>query len=160
MITTTTNPSTGGHHLASPRAGGALTAWRSGDFLAVLRTVLKANAAFSLLGGVVAVAAGAVVADLLDVNVWLVRVIGAGLVIFAADVWWVARRPANQITTYARLVSAADASWVVGTVVVIALGLVSTAGAIVLAVVAAAVADFGALQWYASAKADRAALGG
>ena len=117
-----------------------------------LRSALVANAAFSAVGGIVAVFAGAQVADLMDVNAWLVRAVGAALLVFAVDVWLVSRRPESQLVPLSRLISVSDASWVLGTVVVIAAGLVSGAGIVVLGIVGAVVADFAIVQWWAASK--------
>jgi hypothetical protein len=115
-----------------------------------LRLVLTANAATSALAGVVALAAGDWAAERLGVDtVGLVRAVGAALLVFAAGVLAVARARRDVLHREAALVSAADAAWVVATVVLVVAGAFSTEGAIIAAVMAAGVADFGALQlWF------------
>ncbi|MEM9033652.1 MAG: hypothetical protein AAGA99_01225 [Actinomycetota bacterium] len=117
-----------------------------------LRQILLTNATTSGLGGLAALVAAGPVDDLLgtDAPGW-VRLVGAGLVAFAASVVLVARSDAPALTRDARLVSLGDASWVLGTVATITLGWYSTSGVIVMAAVGAMVATFGALQWHWSA---------
>jgi hypothetical protein len=112
-----------------------------------LRAVLTLNAATSAAAGLVALAAGGWVADLLDVStVGLVRLVGAALLVFAADVLLVARATPARLHRWAAVVSAADAAWVVATVALIAAGAFGGTGVVIAAVMGVGVADFGALQ--------------
>jgi hypothetical protein len=75
-----------------------------------------------------------------------VRIVGAGLVLFAALVLWTARSTTRRVVIGAPVISVGDVSWVVGTIVTIVLGWYSTVGAIVMAVVGVAVGSFGVAQ--------------
>ena len=108
-----------------------------------LRAVLRINAATSALGGLAAAVAPDTLDRLLDTGQpTAVRVVGAGLVSFAAWVFVVARWPAHRLRHEAVSISAGDAAWVVASVVTIALGWYSPGGAIVVAAVAAMVGSF------------------
>jgi hypothetical protein len=112
-----------------------------------LRLVLRANAAFSLLSGIVVVVAHREVDELLGLDLpLLVVAVGVGLVAFGVIVAGIAGSPPRQLRTSALAVSGADAAWVVGTVVVVAGGVVDGGGAAVLGVVGTLVAGFGTAQ--------------
>ena len=117
-----------------------------------LRLVLRANATFSLVGGVVALVAGSWLSEQLGIDhVVITRLLGAGLIIFAGDVLFVSRRPEPKLLTESALISTGDFIWVAATVVVLLTGILSTTGVIVATVVGLAVADFGASQlWFRS----------
>jgi hypothetical protein len=109
-----------------------------------LRTVLRLNGAFSLVTGLVGLAAAGPVADLLGVDAsWPIRLVGGGLVPFAAAVAWIAGAPRSALHRWAGAVSAADLGWVAATVVVLAGGWLSTAGAVILGVIGLVVLDLG-----------------
>ena len=112
-----------------------------------LRLVLAANATSSGLGGLAALLVGGPVADLLgtDQVVW-VRLVGAGLVVFAAFVAWTARAPRASLVRETPAISAGDAGWVLGTIVTVGLGWYSAPGAVVMGLVGAMVGTFGTLQ--------------
>jgi hypothetical protein len=121
-----------------------------------LRRVLTANAAFSLAGGFTALVAGSWVSAQLGIDhVVLTRLLGFGLVLFAADVLRISRLPEASLLGRAALVSAADAMWVLATIVVLATGVLSTTGAIVAAAVGLVVADAGATQLWLRRRATR-----
>jgi hypothetical protein len=104
--------------------------------------VLRLNAGFSALTGLVALVAGGPVADLIGIGqVWLVRSTGAGLLGFAAAVALVAAAPRPALTHWSRLISVADLAWVVGTVGVVAAGWLASAGVVLLGLVAVVVLD-------------------
>jgi hypothetical protein len=112
-----------------------------------LRLVLATNATTSGLGGLAAVvAAGTVDSALGTDSIMWVRIVGAGLVLFAALVLWTARSTTRRVVIGAPVISVGDVSWVVGTIVTIVLGWYSTVGAIVMAVVGVAVGSFGVAQ--------------
>lgn len=117
-----------------------------------LRRALVTNSQFSCLGGVAALVFGDQLAEMMDVNAWLVRIVGACLLVFALDVWFVSRRGVQQLVPLAKLISASDAAWVLGTIVVIVSGLVSGVGMVLLGVVGLAVADFAIVQWWSASK--------
>lgn len=114
----------------------------------LLRDALVANAMFSAVTGSLLLMAGGGVAEFLGVEAsWIVRLIGAALLPFAAAVA-IASQPQNLAATSAFSISAADFAWVVASVVLLALwpDLLSPAGRVALAVVAAIVAAFGVAQ--------------
>lgn len=112
-----------------------------------LRLVLNANATTSGLGGLAAVVLGGPVDELLGTgSVGWVRLVGAGLVMFAAFVAWTARAPRARLIRDTPSISAGDAAWVLGTVVTAALGWYSTTGVVAMGLVAAMVATFGIMQ--------------
>lgn len=135
-MTTTTVPTT-----AVPTNTGSATPERR------LRLVLAANATMSIVFGLIGAIGAGGVADLLGVDqVWLVRLVSVGLILFGIDVALTARAATHRLPTGALLVSIADWSWVAATVVVVALGLLSTASVVIMGIVGLAVADFALLQ--------------
>ena len=118
---------------------------RSPDGL--LRIVLRSNATTSGLGGIVAAAAPGPIDDILGTGQqgW-VRLVGIGLVLFAASVVATSRLDVGQMRRLVPGISAGDGSWVVGSVVAIALGWFSTGGAVVIGLVALMVGAFGVAQ--------------
>ncbi len=118
--------------------------------IARLRLVLKANAIFSFTSGAVALVAGSWISRELGIDdVVLTRLLGGGLILFAGAVMVISRLDEPRLRAESALVSIADFTWVIGTVVVLLTGWLNTTGNLVLAVVGLAVADFGATQlWY------------
>jgi hypothetical protein len=112
-----------------------------------LRLVLRSNALTSGFGGLVAVAAPARLDEVLGTGHpgW-VRIVGAGLVAFAGIVALVSRASTPLVVRLAPMISVADASWVVGTILTIAAGWYSNAGAVLMASVAAMVGGFSIAQ--------------
>ena len=112
-----------------------------------LRVRLRQNAAFSGAGGVAAAAGCVPLADAMGVGQWwLLLAVGLGLLGFAAIVWIAASRPIPALLTDALEISIADALWVIGSAVVVALGVFSALGAILMLGQAAVVAFFGVTQ--------------
>lgn len=112
-----------------------------------LRKVLLLNTEFSLLTGTAGLAAGGPIADFLDVDqVWLVRLLGAGLLAFAVAVFAISRARIPTLIALSIEVSIGDLAWVAGTAVVIALGWLSTGGAIAMGVIALIVLELGIFQ--------------
>lgn len=112
-----------------------------------LRQALMFNAEFSAISGIAALVAGSPIANLLGIEqVWLIRLLGAGLLVFALSVFLVSRSDDKTLRAGSLEISLADLGWVIGTAVVIALGWLSTTGAIVMAAVAALVLGFGIAQ--------------
>ncbi|MGD9753141.1 MAG: hypothetical protein AB7W59_19275 [Acidimicrobiia bacterium] len=114
-----------------------------------LRCVLAVNAATSAVTGALALSAGRATADALGTGaVTVVRVLGAGLLLFALDVALLAsgrlRRP--TLAHGALAVAALDAAWVAGSIAVVLGAELSGTGRAVVAVQAIGVADFAALQ--------------
>lgn len=124
-----------------------------------LRYTLRANAALSFTAGLTAAVFAPWVSETLGIDhVGLTRAVGIGLMVFAVDVVLIASRPAEQVRSWTRLVSAADAAWVAATVAVLAAGVLTTTGTVVAVVLGLAVADFGISQlWLRSRAGDECA---
>ncbi len=130
------------------------------DHTGRLRTVLRINAVFSTVTGAISLAAGGPVAEFLGVDqVWLIRLIGAGLLGFAALVLMVARSSEEQLDPGSRVVSFNDFGWVLATIVVLALGWLTTAGAVVMGLIGLVVLELGIAQLLARRKMLAAASG-
>jgi len=115
---------------------------------AKLRSVLVTNTALSVTTGLTGLLLGGPVADALGVDqVWLIRLLGAGLLGFAGVVFLVARSAQPVLQRWSRDISQADLGWVAGTIVAIALGWFSTSGALIMSTVALAVLVLGLAQY-------------
>ena len=112
-----------------------------------LRNILRLNATTSFAGAGVAVAAPAVLDRLLGTGQpgWI-RIVGAGLGLFAIDVALVAGSRTRRLRTLTPFIIVADGLWVIGTALTIALGWYAMGGAVVLGAVGVMVATFAALQ--------------
>lgn len=109
-----------------------------------LRLYLRGNAVFSLLTGAIAALDAGPVSDFLDVEqTWLVRAVGVGLLAFSVMLFLTARQSDGVIRQAAPMISLGDFGWVAATPVIIALGWLSTAGALVMTAVALVVLAFG-----------------
>lgn len=114
-----------------------------------LRKVLLANTEFSIATGLAGLIFGAPIAETLGVDqVWLIRLLGTGLLGFAGVVFLISRSPQPVLQQWSGEISHADFGWVIGTVVIIALGWLSRTGAIIMAVIAVAVLALGLAQHY------------
>jgi len=123
-----------------------------------LRLVLAANAVFSMTSGLIALVAGSWMSRTLGIDhVVLTRILGAGLVLFGTAVGLLSRLAENRLVPGALVVSIADASWVVGTVLVVATGVLTGAGNMIAIAVGLVVADFGAAQYRLRSKLARPA---
>lgn len=130
--------------------------WTSSDPAAALRMVLRLNAGSSALIGAAMAAAPEPLAALclagpvqllgLD-GAALVRLVGLGLLPFAAFAAWVAARPAAR-PALVRAICMLDWSWVLGSALLLALGwsAFTWTGAILLDLMAVAVAGYAVLQ--------------
>lgn len=139
-----------------PSIPSSSTVPRSPASLVPLRTGLRVNAGFSALSGAAAVVAARPVGDLLGVGdsspvdeTLVIRLVGAGLIVFAALVAILSMAHPDRVVRDTVAVSAGDAAWVVATIVVVALGWFSTTGAVVMGLVALVVAAFAVEQlWF------------
>lgn len=122
----------------------------------LLPLVLEVNAATSLAAGAVGLAAGRWSADRLglDDTRW-VRLVGAGLILFALAVAAASRLRGPALARAARLISVADAAWVIGTVAVVAAGVLSTGGVVIAVVMGVGVADLGLAQLWLAGRLSR-----
>lgn len=115
----------------------------------LLRRALQFNAGFSLLSGLVLTLAPRMVGNWLGVHLdGLYIAMGAVLILFGVGLLRNARRLETNLSE-AKLASALDVLWVLGSAVVIALpgtGL-SVSGKWLMAIVADVVALFALLQW-------------
>jgi hypothetical protein len=113
----------------------------------LLRIVLRTNATTSGLGGLVAALAPGPLDEVLGTGQegW-VRLIGIGLVAFAALVVGTSRFDREQLVRAVPGISLGDGSWVVGTIIALALDWFSTSGAVVMGLVGVMVGVFGVEQ--------------
>jgi hypothetical protein len=127
-----------------------------------LRTALLANAAFSVSCALLMIFRPTLVGDLLGIQApWVLRGVGLGLGLFAADLIHQATRP-RMASWRALYASGADFLWVLGTSIGIALfpGALSAAGMWIALGVAGVVFIFGAWQLWAVDRAHRAPRAG
>ncbi len=112
-----------------------------------LRSVLAANATTSGLAGLTALTASGRVDHWLDTGhpAW-VRVLGAGLVVFAGAAVALSRSNEQHLRRWAPAVSVADGAWVVASVATITAGWYSTSGAALVGTIAAVVGTFAIAQ--------------
>lgn len=114
---------------------------------ALLRIVLRTNAITSGFGGLVAAIAPGPLGDLLGTGQdrWI-RLVGIGLVAFAAVVVVASRLDRDALVRVVPAISVGDGSWVVGTLLAFSLGWFSTGGAVVMSLVGVMVGVFGVEQ--------------
>ena len=113
----------------------------------LLRNTLLINAGSSLLFGGAALAFADPLAQWTGIASWILYVLGAGLVLFAADVAWTATRdPINPL--FAKAIIAADVAWVAGSGLSLLLfsDRLTTLGQWSIELIALAVAAFAVLQ--------------
>lgn len=111
-----------------------------------LRLVLAANAATSALAGVAALVGASAWADTLGIDsTGIIRLVGAGLVLFAVDVA-LAARSTHGLCRNALVISMLDLAWVLATAIVLATGDLTTTGTVVALVMGVGVLDFALLQ--------------
>jgi hypothetical protein len=128
--------------------------------VAEVRGVLRANAAVTGACGGLVLAAGGPLADVLDVGRPVVWAVGAFFVVLAIEVGVLASRsPAVAVGT-ARLLAVADAAWAVGTVAVVAAGLLPFPGALLPLAVAVVTAGFSVAEHRAAAAVPPATTAG
>ena len=119
-----------------------------------LRRWLRANSAFSALSGSAMLVFSGSLPALLGIGVWWVyAAIGALLVLYAAHLWRVAGRLVDRAEILAIVVG--DAVWVLVSVVLLALGVLSSAGIWIVAGVALVIAVFAVMQWKGLAQTER-----
>jgi hypothetical protein len=125
-----------------------------------LRNLLRSNALFSTATGLVAAVAAGPVAELLGVDqVWVVRVLGGGLVAFAGLVFVVSGLRTSLLRPATLIVSIGDLAWVAGTLATFALGWLSTSGVVVMGATGVVVLGLGLAQLRARAEGARAIAG-
>ena len=160
MSMNTTQPATHIDHPDDNLSGRLTRPGRTIDAGRLLPLVLEVNAATSIAAGAVGLAAGRWSADRLglDDTFW-VRLVGAGLILFALAVAAASRLRGPALVRAGRLTSVADAAWVVGTVAVVAAGVLSTGGLVIAVVMGVGVADLGLAQLWLAARLARTPAG-
>ncbi len=113
----------------------------------LLRSTLVINGVSTALCGLTLLLAPGRLANLLGVSPpALLAGVGAGLVLYAAGLFWTARRqPIPGAAAWAAIVL--DLGWVLGSVALVELGILTSIGAGLVALVAAAVLVFAVLQF-------------
>jgi len=123
----------------------------------LLRSTLVINGISTVLCGVALLAAPGALAELLGVSPpVLLAVVGGGLVLYAAGLFWTARRhPIPDAAAWTAIVL--DLGWVIGSVAVIEVGILTRIGTGLVALVAAGVLTFAVLQFVGVRKTPRPA---
>jgi len=122
-----------------------------------LRNLLRCNALLSTATGLGAAVGGGPVAELLGVDqVWVVRVLGGGLVAFAGLVFVVSGMRTSLLRPASLIVSIGDLGWVVATLATIAVGWLSGSGVGVMGATGVVVLGLGLAQLRARAEVARA----
>lgn len=115
-----------------------------------LKTTLLINTVSSATAGAVLVVAPTTMAGIIgDVLAWLCQLVGAGLMLFAAWVYWISRRLPNARTGVS-WIFALDMVWVLGVPVVMLIfaSHLTLWGHLLLGGSAALVAVFALLEWH------------
>jgi hypothetical protein len=122
----------------------------------ILRTVFAVDRAFAASSALLLIAAGPILANVLDWPAWVVVAIGAALAPYALLLHRIHRSGALR-SALARLTAAGDLGWVVGSIVLLIgwPGATGTAGKWLVAVIAVAVADIGLVKLYGWRRPDR-----
>jgi hypothetical protein len=124
-----------------------------------LRNTLRLNTVTSFAGGFAAVVAGGAVSRLLGTEHTVeVRIVGAGLCLFALGVVIVAGSRISRLLRWAPAITAMDAAWVAASIGTVALGWYSTSGAVVIMLVAGVVGVLAVRQATAIRRSRRLAL--
>ena len=114
----------------------------------ILRKVLVANAFYSSLSGITIIAIAGILGEMMGIpNLWILRIIGGGLVLFALSILPAIKKlPGN--TKPARSIAFQDWAWVAGAVAIISLQLfdMTNSGYWILGIVSVPVAIFAFLQ--------------
>ncbi len=113
-----------------------------------LRRVLRLNAANCVVSGTALTVAAGPIDNLLDTGHpgW-VRLVGIGLLPFAAICWWAAAGPLQRLRSVTPLIIAGDVTWVVASVVTVLLGWYSGGGIVAVLAMAVVVDVFAVLQF-------------
>ena len=113
----------------------------------LLRSTLIINGISTALCGLALLLAQAPLAELIGIPVpTVLAAVGAGLVLYAAALFWTARRrPIPAAAAWAAIVM--DLGWVIGSVALVEAGLLTSIGMLLVGLVALAVFVFAALQF-------------
>ena len=125
-----------------------------------LRNLLRLNSVFSTVTGAVGLIVAGPIAAFLGVDqIWLVRLLGAGLLGFAAATFAVSGTRTSVLRRWSQVISLNDLGWVAGTVIVIAAGWFSTQGATAMGLIGIIVLVLGVSQMRAQRRLTAAAAG-
>lgn len=117
------------------------------------RLALRVNAGFSTVTGLIAIIAAGWVSDRSGVDhTLIVRLVGVGLLVFAADLVRQSRLPAEKLPFALLQTSIADLGWIVATPIVIAIVDLTRAGTIGAIAIAAVVLDLAIAQMWVRSK--------
>ncbi len=123
-----------------------------------LRNLLRLNSEFSIVTGAVGLIAAGPVAEFLGVDqVWIIRLLGAGLLGFATAVFAVSGTRTTVLQRWSQIISINDLVWVAGTIAVIGLGWLSTRGSIAMGLIGLIVLELGVSQMRARSRLAAAA---
>lgn len=123
-----------------------------------LRAVLGVNALVSGLAGLAAAVAAEPVADLLGTgHTAIVRAVGIGLVLFAADLVILRATSRRWLVAGSKVVAVADAGWSLGTVAVALSGALDPLGVAVVLATGLMTAEFAYLEWTGAVRSAEAA---
>jgi len=123
------------------------TTMTTSDPQSLLRWSLRGNALFSTLSGIAFTAFGSAMARTIGLAVpMILPAIGLGLLGFAAYLLFVASRDEISLSRTWSII-AGDLAWVVGTIPVVAAGLLNQTGVIAAIAIAEVVLGFAALQY-------------
>lgn len=123
-----------------------------------LRLALRLNAGFSTLSALVILLAHAELAELMGVVPPILFATAAGLAAFAGYLaFTAARSDVEKLRSESLQHSLADIAWVVTSIAIVASGVLTEAGNLILGAVALPVLGLGLAQWRALPKLDSAA---
>ena len=118
-----------------------------------VRFALRANATFSTVTGVIGIVAAGWISDRSGIEpAWIVRLVGVGLLLFAADLIRQSRLPEAKLPFALLQTSIADLGWIIATPVVIAVVDLTRAGTIGAIAIAAVVLDLALAQLWLRSK--------
>lgn len=123
------------------------------DGVAQVRRVLRANAAVTGPCGALLLVVGNPLAEALDVERVVVTAIAVFFLLLAVDVGILAGRCSDTVVTTARLLAVADGGWTIGTVVIVAAGVLPVRGALLALAVAAVTGGFAVAEHRAAGAA-------
>lgn len=133
--------------VAQSQVSIAGTATRGDD--ALLRRALVGDAIFSGIAGTLMIVASSRISDFTGITpAWALAAIGAGVLLWAADLVWMAR-PEQLNPAFAKVVIGGNVAWVVASYIVILGGWLdlTTAGAWTVGILAEIVALFAVVQY-------------
>lgn len=126
-----------------------------------LRTVLALNAATTAVAGIVCAVAAEPVAGLLSTeHAGVVRVVGVGLVLFAADLLVLRAAHPRRLVVGSKVAAVADAGWSAGTVIVALAGLLDPLGVALVLATGLVTGALAVLEWTGADHAAGATVSG